>query len=82
LFREHVQLNTASFSVTASIDSDLWRETAQIQGMPDRTGHVPDATAYATQPADADSWQARLRGRASPAAVTTSGQTSQQGNLT
>lgn len=66
LFREHVTLNPASFSATANTDADFWRETANIQGLPSRTGHVPDATAYGTQPIE-DSWQVRLSGSGSPA---------------
>jgi hypothetical protein len=60
-FREHLLLNSGSFSTTANTDSDVFKETAIINGLPSRKGHLPDATAYATQPLT-DSWGARVRG--------------------
>jgi hypothetical protein len=82
LFREHLGLNLASFSATSLTDADFFRETANIGPMPARTGHVPDATAYATQPV-ADSWGQRLKWGATPAQVTSgAGQLEQQGQLT
>jgi hypothetical protein len=82
LFREHLGLNIASFAAANLTDADFWRETANIDGMPARTGHVHDATAYATQPAQ-DSWDQRSRWGASPAQVTAgTGQVQQWGQLT
>lgn len=82
LLREQFGLNTGSYSVTNLTDSDFFRETANIDGMPARTGHVHDATAYAAQPV-ADSWLQRLRWGASPAQVTAgTGQVQQWGQLT
>ena len=66
VFREHMLLNPGSFSTSAQADSDFWRETANIEGMPARPAHVRDSTAYGTQPIE-DSWQVRLSGSGSPA---------------
>lgn len=84
LFREHVGLNTASFTATNSVISDFWRETANIGPMPSRNTHSQDTTAYASQPALGDSWQVRERGYQSPAMATAAiaGASSQQGGLT
>lgn len=61
LFREHLALNASgNFSTTANADSDFFRETANISGMPLRLTHQPDQTAYATQPTQ-DSWGIQLR---------------------
>src|SRR4029077_21195320 len=67
LLREHIGLNPTSFSVRSLTDADFSRETANIDGMPARTTHVYDTTAYAGNGPDADSWQERARGGASPA---------------
>lgn len=67
LFREHLVLNqTTNYSSTAGTDSDFFRETANISGMPLRLAHVPDATAYGTQPKQ-DSWGIQLRQGWTPA---------------
>lgn len=82
LLREHFGLNTASYSTSQNVDSDVFRETANIPGMPARTSHAPDGTAYATQPVN-DSWNDRLRGGASPAQVSAgTGKPQQEGVLT
>lgn len=77
LFREHLDSNVGSFTGTAAIDSDFFRETANLAGMPARTGHNPDQTAYSTQPAT-DSWQSQVRGWCRIGNLSTTG----QGNLT
>lgn len=66
VFREHLLLNPGSFSTSAGADSDDWRTTANIEGMPARAAHVRDSTAYGTQPTE-DSWQVRLSGSGSVA---------------
>jgi hypothetical protein len=82
LFREHLGLNNASFSATTLVDSDFWRETANIDGMPARSGHARDATAYGTAP-ETDSWQERQRGGSSPAQVSAAtGKSQRAGQLT
>lgn len=73
LFREHVLLNSGSFSTTANTDSDVFRETAITSGMPTRLAHVPDATAYGTQPLT-DSWLSRCRWGWTPAFTKSDGQ--------
>ena len=78
VFREHIGLNVTSFSTVASTDSDFWRETANISGMPARGTHTVDSTAYGTQPTS-DSWQMRLAGAGS---VANSSATNQGGQLT
>src|SRR4029077_877347 len=83
LLREHIGLNPTSFSVTTLTDSDFFRETANIDGMPARNTHVHDTTAYAGNGPDADSWQERARGGASPAQVSAgTGKLTRAGQLT
>ncbi len=68
LLREHILLNSGSFSTTANTDSDVFRETAITCGMPARVGHLPDATAYtAGTPPLTDSWLSRCRWGWTPA---------------
>jgi len=73
LFREHILLNSGSFSTTANTDSDVFRETAITAGMPARLAHNPDATAYGTQPLTTD-WLARCRWGWTPATKASDGQ--------
>lgn len=80
LFREHLDCGNQDgthFSNTAATDSDFFRETGNIAGMPARTGHNPDQTAYSTQPVT-DSWRAQVRGDTRIGVNANSG----QGNLT
>lgn len=65
VFREHMLVNSASFSAT-NADSDDYRQAAIAAATPSRTTLVPDTTAWATNPSE-DSWQARLHGAASGA---------------
>ena len=65
LLREHILINSSSFSTTANTDSDVFRETAITSGMPARLTHVVDATAYGTQPLTAE-WLSRCRWGWSP----------------
>ena len=73
LLREHILLNSGSFSTTAQADSDEFRFNAITSGVPSRVAHVPDATAYGTQP-KTDSWLSRCRWGWSPANLTSDGQ--------
>lgn len=61
-FREHMLLNSGSFSTVANTDADLWRETAIDSGLPSRKTHQADQTAYPTPNPAQDSWGSRLRG--------------------
>ena len=56
VYREHVLLNSGSYSTTAGADSDDFRFNSITEGTPANGTHVHDATAYATQPTK-DSWQ-------------------------
>jgi hypothetical protein len=67
LYREHILLNSGSFSTTANTDSDVYRETAITMGMPARLTHTIDATAYTAGAEEEDSWIAALRFGWSPA---------------
>ena len=73
LMREHILLNSGSFSTTAQATSDEFRFDAITSGMPTRLTHVPDATAYGTQPLT-DSWLSRCRWGWSPANKASDGQ--------
>jgi hypothetical protein len=73
LLREHILLNSGSFSTTANTDSDVFRETAITAGMPARLTHVVDGTAYGTQPLT-DSWLSRCRWGWTPAFLKSDGQ--------
>jgi hypothetical protein len=75
LDRENILLNSGSYSTTANIDSDVFRERAITCGMPTRLSHVPDATAYtAGTPPLTDSWLSRCRWGWSPANKASDGQ--------
>ncbi len=73
LMREHILLNPGSFSTTAQATGDEFRFDAITSGMPTRLAHVPDATAYGTQPLT-DSWLSRCRWGWSPANKASDGQ--------
>lgn len=77
LMAENIRLNPGSYSTTAATDSDLYRETAATNGMPARVGHLPDTTAYSTQPTE-NEWLQRCKWGWSPANKLSSGQS---GNL-
>lgn len=66
LMREHILLNSGSFSTTANSDSGHFRLDAITEGMPSRLTHVHDNTAFSTQP-KSDSWETRLRQGWTPA---------------
>ena len=66
LLREHIGLNPGSYSTTANTDGDFFPEISRIDGMPARTTHLHDSTAYSTQPLS-DSWGTRLRQGWTPA---------------
>lgn len=67
LLRENMGLNSASYSTTNGVDSDVFRELSGItQGMPARLTHTGDSTAYSTPPLE-DSWIIRLRQGWTPA---------------
>lgn len=66
LMREHVLLNSGSFSTTAGSDSGDFRTDAITEGMPARLTHVHDNTAWSTQPKE-DSWIIKLRQGWTPA---------------
>jgi hypothetical protein len=76
-FREQMLLNSGSFSTSANADSDVFRETAITSGMPARTSHTTDSTAYGTQP-KTDNWLSRCRWGWSPANTNTDGQAGSQ----
>ena len=63
VFREHLLVNSASFSSTNN-DSDDYRQAAINAPTPTRNTLVPDTTAWATNPPE-DSWNVRLHGGAS-----------------
>lgn len=73
LLREHILLNSGSFSTTAQATSDEYRFNAITSGLPARVAHVPDATAYGTQPLDGE-WLARCRWGWTPANKAGNGQ--------
>jgi hypothetical protein len=73
LARENILLNSGSYSTTAQATSDDYRFNAITSGTPARLAHVPDATAYSTQPLD-DNWLARCRFGWSPANLKGNGQ--------
>lgn len=73
LSRENILLNSGSFSTTANTDSGDFRSDAITSGMPARLTHLPDATAYGTQPLT-DSWLSRCRWGWSPANKLSDGQ--------
>jgi hypothetical protein len=60
LFREHYTDNSTSY---AGSDSDDLRMNANIEGMPSRTGHTHDGTAYSSNNVVSDSWVVHLRQR-------------------
>ena len=60
LLTEHLQMNAASYSTTPNTDADDYRWNANISGVPLRTGHTIDSTAYTTAQT-ADSWYAQLK---------------------
>jgi hypothetical protein len=78
VFREHLLLNSGSFTTTNGVDSDFFPETSRIDGMPARPAHVHDTTAYATNPIE-DSWSLRLHGSGS---VANTNGSQRGGNLT
>ena len=78
LYRENILLNSGSYSSTANASSEEFRMNAITSGMPARLAHVPDATAYGTQPLT-DSWLSRCRWGWSPNNTKTDGQS---GSLT
>lgn len=67
LMREHILLNSGSFSTTANSDSGEFRTDAITMGMPARLGHVTDPTAYAAPNVLEDNWLARCRWGWTPA---------------
>lgn len=77
VFREHMLVNSASFSATNQ-DSDDYRQASIAAATPTRTALVPDTTAWSTNPAE-DSWAMRLHGGASGANTKA---TQRGGNLT
>jgi hypothetical protein len=52
-------------NTTNGITTDDYRYNAIVNGTPARVGHLPDTTAYSTQPT-ADSWYGRRVGTQSP----------------
>lgn len=62
-FMENWRLNPTTFSSTSLVGPDF-RESAITNGMPVRLSHLPDTTAWATQPT-AGSWYDRRVGQQS-----------------
>ena len=79
LYREHILLNSGSFSTTANTDSDVYFETAVCNGMPARLGHVIDSTAYTAGAEEERTWYEALKCGWSPANLNGGGDI---GNLT
>lgn len=67
VYREQLQLNTASYGGN---DSDDYRFNSTISGLPARTSHVPDTTAYAVNGIRTDNWGEHMRGKQGVAADT------------
>lgn len=62
LYTENILLNPGSYSTTNGTDSPDFKLNAIDSGTGPRTGHVPDSTAYATQPT-VDNWSEWLHGK-------------------
>lgn len=75
LTRENILLNSGSYTTGSATqaDTDEFRMNAITSGMPARVAHLPDSTAYGTQPLT-DSWLSRCRWGWSPANKASDGQ--------